>query len=185
MISEKDNTRLGKFLSLVLRHQPESIGIVLDENGWTDLNTLIVQASKHGVQLSVDVVKHIVDTNAKKRFALNESFDRIRANQGHSVDVGLGYKSQTPPTILYHGTSVNAVDNILKTGLDKRKRHHVHLSCDIETAIRVGQRHGQVFVFEVLSGDMAADGYEFYLSDNGVWLTERVPVKFLRSKKER
>lgn len=181
MISEKENTRLSKFLSLVLRHQPDSIGINLDENGWTDLNIVIIQAKKNGIPLSFDIVKHIVDTNAKKRFALNDKLDKIRANQGHSVEIELGYKAQTPPAILFHGTSKDVVSEILKTGLQKRARHHVHLSLDIETAIKVGQRHGKPFVFEVLSGEMATEGHEFYLSDNGVWLTDHVPPKFLRS----
>lgn len=181
MITDKKNTRLSKFLSLVFRHQPDSIGINLDENGWTDLNILIIQANKNGIPLSFDVIKHIVDTNAKKRFALNDSLDKIRANQGHSVEVDLGYKSQTPPAILYHGTSKEVAPEILKTGLEKRARHHVHLSLDIETAIKVGQRHGKPFVLEVLSGEMATEGHEFYLSDNGVWLTDHVPPKFLRA----
>jgi putative RNA 2'-phosphotransferase len=180
MISDKENTRLSKFLSLVLRHQPESIGIVLDDNGWTDLHVLIEKANNNGVPLSVDIVKHIVETNAKKRFALNETADRIRANQGHSVDVDPGYMAQTPPEILYHGTSQKAVPDIMRSGLDKRQRHHVHLSRDIETAIRVGQRHGKPFVFEVLAGQMAEAGFIFYLSDNGIWLTDHVPVEFLK-----
>lgn len=174
--------RVSKFLSLVLRHQPELIGIVLDENGWTDVNDLIVNANKHGVALSLEIVKHIVDTNAKKRFALNDSGTWIRANQGHSVEVDLGYKAETPPPILYHGTAMNVVDKILKEGLDKRARHHVHLSSNLDTAVKVGQRHGKPVVLEVLASEMVAEGHTFYLSDNGVWLTDNVPVKFLRRK---
>ena len=164
----------------MLRHQPDSIGIVLDEKGWTDVNDLILQAEKNGVSLSLEIIKHIVETSTKKRFALNDTTGKIRANQGHSVNIDLGYNSQTPPDVLYHGTSNGAVLEILKTGLDKRRRHHVHLSSDIETAIKVGQRHGEAFVFTVLAAEMAAEGYKFYLSENGVWLTDNVPVKFLR-----
>jgi len=181
MISEKETIRFSKFLSLVLRHQPGSIGIVLDESGWTDLNDLIARANENGVLLSPAIVKHIVETSPKKRFALNESSDKIRANQGHSVEVDLGYKPQIPPSVLYHGTSTKVIDEIMKSGLQKRSRHQVHLSADFETAVKVGQRHGKPFVFQVMSGVMSSEGYEFYLSDNGVWLTDNVPVKFLRS----
>jgi putative RNA 2'-phosphotransferase len=182
MIDEKESKRISKFLSLVLRHQPGKIGIKLDEQGWTDTAILISQLRLNGVSIDMPILQYIVDTNPKKRFALDEKGDRIRANQGHSVDVDLGYSTQTPPVILFHGTSQTAVASILETGLDKRSRHHVHLSAVVETALQVGQRHGTPVIFEVLAGEMFADGFLFYLAENGVWLTETVPVRYLRLK---
>lgn len=183
MINEKENTKISKFLSLVLRHKPETIQINLDENGWTSVDKLIENAHKFGYDFDIEVLKFIVDTNAKKRFAFNETFDKIRANQGHSVEVELGYSPQIPPPILYHGTSEKSIALILQTGLKKQRRHHVHLSKDVDTALMVGKRHGKPFVFEVLAELMHSDGFEFYLSDNGVWLTDNVPVKYLREYK--
>lgn len=179
MISEKENLRISKLLSLVLRHQPETIGIELDDNGWTDVSVLLDKINQSGQSINIDILRHVVITNTKKRFAFNETFDKIRANQGHSVDVELGYQSQKPPRILYHGTAETYVDQILAEGLRKGKRHHVHLSADVETAIKVGQRHGKPFVFQVLAEEMYKDKFEFLLSDNGVWLTDQVPPKYL------
>jgi putative RNA 2'-phosphotransferase len=180
MINEKENLRISKFLSLVLRHKPDTIGISLDESGWTDVDTLIDKINKTDISINIDILKYIVETNSKKRFAFNDTFDKIRANQGHSVDIELGYAAQQPPSILYHGTGERSVARILKEGLLKIDRHHVHLCADIETAIRVGQRHGKPYVFEVLAKQMFNEGLVFYLSDNGVWLTENVPVVFLK-----
>lgn len=181
MISEKENTRISKFLSLVLRHKPEEIGIELDENGWTDVTMLIEKVNKAGIALTFEILKHVVDTNAKKRYSFNESFDKIRANQGHSVEIDLGYTPQVPPEILYHGTGEKFIGSILEKGLLKQNRHHVHLSADVETAFMVGQRHGKPFVFEVLAGQMHRDNFQFFLSANGVWLTDFVPVKYLKN----
>lgn len=179
MISEKQNTRISKFLSLVLRHKPETIGIRLDANGWTDVDELIQRSNKYGVQYNLEVLKHIVETNNKKRFAFDSTMEKIRASQGHSIKVELGYKNQQPPEFLYHGTAQKSVESILKDGLQKRSRQHIHLSRDLETAINVGQRHGKPYVFKVLADQMFQDGLEFYLSENGVWLTDRVPAKYL------
>lgn len=180
MISEKENTRISKFLSLVLRHSPETIGIDLDENGWTNVETLINKVNEKGFSIDTDILKHVVETNSKKRFAFNDTFDKVRANQGHSVEVELGYESKQPPTILYHGTGERTVSQIQVTGLVKMERHHVHLSADIETALKVGQRHGKPVVFEVLAGQMYQNKFDFYLTDNGVWLTDHVPVSFIK-----
>jgi len=180
MISEKEITHLSKFLSLILRHQPEAIGIELDQNGWTDVDILIEKANINGIELDIETLKHIVETNSKKRFAFNVTFDRIRASQGHSIDVQLGYVNQKPPEILYHGTSEKFVQSILNTGLEKRNRQHVHLSTNVETAIKVGQRHGKPFVFKVSAEQMYNDKFEFFISENGVWLTDNVPVKYLK-----
>lgn len=179
MLSEKETTRISKFLSLVLRHKPETIGIALDDNGWTDVAILLNKMSESGTPISMDVLRHIVDTNPKKRFAFSDTCDRIRANQGHSVDIELGYQTQLPPEILFHGTGVNSVEAILSSGLQKMQRHHVHLSTDIDTAKNVGQRHGKPAIFKVLAEQMYKDGFAFYMSDNGVWLTGEVPAKYL------
>jgi putative RNA 2'-phosphotransferase len=179
MISDKETTRISKLLSLVLRHKPDTIGIALDENGWTDVAVMIDKINQTGLHIDFEILKHVVDTNQKKRFAFNATFDKIRANQGHSVGVELGYVSQQPPAVLYHGTSTSTVDAILKNGLQKMDRHHVHLSADVETAIKVGQRHGKPFIFAVRADEMFQKKYEFYRSDNGVWLTDHVPANFL------
>ena len=182
-MNEKDVTRMSKFISLVLRHKPEIIGIQLDENGWVDVTELIEKSNTNatGIHLDFETLKHIVDTNSKKRFAFNDTFDKIRANQGHSVTIELGYSAQVPPSILYHGTSVKSLDSILQNGLEKRNRHHVHLSKDIETAISVGSRHGKPVVLEVLATEMHNANFEFFISENGVWLTDNVPARFLKS----
>jgi putative RNA 2'-phosphotransferase len=180
MISENENKRISKLLSLVLRHSPDTIGITLDENGWTETTILIDKITDSGVSINMDVLKYVVDSNAKKRFAFNETFNLIRANQGHSVDIELGYSPKQPPAILYHGTGAGSVSEIEKTGLLKMSRHHVHLSADVETAMKVGQRHGRPVVFEILAGEMFLNKFEFYMADNGVWLTDHVPVNFIR-----
>jgi putative RNA 2'-phosphotransferase len=180
MISDKENIKISKFLSLILRHKPEAIGIELDENGWTDVNILIEKVNKANMNLSLEILRHIVETNSKKRFAFNDTFDRIRANQGHSVQVDLDYEVKSPPETLFHGTAEKFKESILKNGILKGKRHHVHLSADLDTAIQVGSRHGKPFVFEVLSGKMISDKYNFYLSENGVWLTDYVPAEYLK-----
>ena len=180
MINEKENTKISKFLSLVLRHKPEAINIELDENGWVEVELLIEKAKKAGYDIDLNILKHIVETNNKKRFSFNTTLDKIRANQGHSLKIELGYSTQKPPEILYHGTGIKNLSSILKTGLQKRNRHHVHLSNDIDTAINVGKRHGEPFVFKVLSEKMFEDNFDFYLSENGVWLTDDVPPLYLQ-----
>jgi len=180
MNNEKQLINISRFLSLMLRHQPETIGIRLDENGWTDVPVLIEKAGIYGVAFDEATLRQVVATNSKKRFAFNEAMDKIRASQGHSVHIDPGYKNQQPPEILYHGTGEQSVPSILKTGLEKRNRQQVHLSSDVETAIRVGQRHGRPVVLKVAAGQMYHDGFQFYLSDNGVWLTDHVPPEYLR-----
>ncbi|HEX8021671.1 RNA 2'-phosphotransferase [Mucilaginibacter sp.] len=179
MLTEKETTRLSKFLSLVLRHQPELIGIKLDEQGWVAVDELLQKAGAHGNDITPEVLNHIVGTNAKKRFAFDDTRQKIRASQGHSVDVELGYEPQTPPDVLYHGTGSQSVDAILQTGLEKRSRQHVHLSSELETAIKVGQRHGKSVVLTVAAGEMHHLGHKFYLSENKVWLTDFVPTDFI------
>ena len=179
-MNEKRHVRVSKFLSLVLRHRPEKIGIELDEAGWTDVETLVEKASSHGMTFGLEELRTVVAENDKKRFALSDDGRRIRASQGHSVDVELEYEPREPPEILYHGTVERFLPSIREQGLIRGGRHHVHLSLDRVTATKVGQRRGRPVVIEVLAGEMHTRGLVFYVSANGVWLTDAVPPEFLR-----
>lgn len=174
-----NEVRISKFLSLVLRHKPEEIGLVLDQNGWASVDELIALAAVRGTKLSRHLIESIVAESDKKRFAISEDGTKIRANQGHSVDIALGLAPQTPPERLYHGTATRFLDSIRESGLHSASRQHVHLSSDLETAEKVGRRHGKPVILTVESGQMARDGHHFYLSENGVWLTAAVPAKYL------
>ncbi|UPL47942.1 RNA 2'-phosphotransferase [Hymenobacter sublimis] len=180
MLSEKEATRLSKLLSLVLRHNPAHLGLTLEAQGWVEVDTLLAQAKAHQVPLTRENLQYIVETNAKQRFRFSEDQQRIRASQGHSVEVALGYSPVTPPTVLYHGTATRHQASIQQNGLQKMSRQHVHLSADIATARQVGSRHGQPVVFAVEAARMHADGHSFYQADNGVWLTEEVPAQYLQ-----
>lgn len=179
MLTEAQTQRVSKFLSLVLRHKPEEVGIKLDENGWTDVPTLLAKLAAKGHRITQEELRYVVETNNKKRFAFNEDETRIRATQGHSVEVNLGYVQKQPPELLYHGTATRFLDVILVEGLKRMNRHHVHLSADEQTARNVGRRHGKPVVLIVKAEEMAANGHLFYQSENGVWLTEHVPVAYL------
>lgn len=170
----------SRFLSLILRHKPETIGLTLDNSGWVEVTQLLLQMNNNGQKIDLNELEHIVRTNDKKRFEFNEDKTKIRASQGHSLGVDLQYESKTPPNILYHGTSTKSVESINKSGLLKLKRDHVHLSGDFCTATKVGSRHGKPVIFEVLAAQMHEEGYKFYQSTNGVWLTDHVPSKFLK-----
>ena len=178
---KKQYIKISKFLSYVLRHEPEAIGLKLDKNGWVSIERLVRCANSSGQNLSHEVIEAVVQTNEKKRFAISEDGLMIRASQGHSVNIDLGLKPKLPPRYLYHGTATRFLDSILSSGLKPRKRQHVHLSSDITTAVRVGQRHGKPVILAIKAGKMNADGYSFFLSTNGVWLTEKVPLKYLET----
>ena len=184
MKNQNKVVKISKFLSLVLRHKPEKIGIELDENGWIDVDVLLSQMNKKGSNIDLETLRMVVETNNKKRFAFNEDQTQIRASQGHSLKIDLGYKPQVPPETLFHGTATRFIDSIMKTGLEKRNRHHVHLSPNLDTAINVGGRHGKVIVLDVSAKEMYKDGFEFFVSENGVWLTDSVPVKYLSLNKK-
>ena len=173
------STRVSKFLSLVLRHDPDRIGIELDEHGWTDVDALLAACARAGLPLTRDELAIVVATSDKQRFALSEDQTRIRANQGHSVEVDLDLEPAAPPELLYHGTVEKFLASIRAQGLLKGERHHVHLSADLETAQRVGGRRGKPVVLTVRAGEMAAAGHVFYRSENGVWLVEHVPAEYL------
>lgn len=181
----KRQKRLSKFLSLVLRHQPESFGIELDDGGWTPINELIAKAQRQGTRFSEEELRRVVAESDKQRFAISQEGLRIRANQGHSVSVDLSLEPITPPEVLYHGTVAKFLPSIREKGLIKGRRHHVHLSPDRETAAKVGGRRGKPVILEVDSAAIHAEGSEFYLSANGVWLTDHVPPAFIRFPAER
>jgi putative RNA 2'-phosphotransferase len=179
MYTEKEIIRTSKFLSLVLRHKPETIDLDLDENGWADLATLIKKVKNSGHDLDLDKLKYVVANNNKQRFAFDESGRKIRANQGHSIEIDLNLPPLTPPEILYHGTATKNLSSIFEKGLEKRNRQHVHLSPDEETAIKVGSRHGKPVMLQIKTGKMHSEGHVFYQSDNGVWLTDHVPAEYI------
>ena len=167
----------SKFMSLVLRHKPETIGLALDAEGWASVPDLLARMAAHGHRLSRAELEALVAQNDKKRFTLDG--DRIRAAQGHSIEVALGLEPVTPPDVLYHGTASRFVAAIRVEGLTRQSRRHVHLSPDVATATSVGQRHGKPHIFTVDTVRMVRDGHVFFQAENGVWLTERVPPDYL------
>lgn len=176
-----NDLKLGKFLSLILRHNPQCIGLELDINGWADVNMLIDLINKNrGIDLNFEKLCEIVSNDNKMRYSFNHDKTQIRANQGHSISVDVELKSQTPPDILYHGTAKKFEYDIDKLGLLPMNRLYTHLSSDIQTAHNVGKRHGEPLIYEVDCKSMLADGYIFYISENNVWLTHNVPNKFLK-----
>lgn len=174
-----DKNKVSKYLSLVLRHKPDDLGITLDENGWTDVKFLLQKLKGKRMDISINELEDIVETNNKKRFAFNDTKTKIRANQGHSVEVDLKLDVIEPPDTLYHGTSVNTVRVIKNTGIKKMTRQHVHLSADLATAQNVGSRKGLVQILNIKTKEMFDDGFTFFKSENGVWLTDFVPAKYI------
>ncbi|WP_408952901.1 RNA 2'-phosphotransferase [Lysobacter sp. Hz 25] len=172
-------TKTSKFLSLVLRHEPEAIGLSLDDNGWADLDELVRLANAGGKPVTRALIEQVVRDNDKQRFAISADGARIRANQGHSIEVDLALTALEPPATLYHGTATRFAKSIRNLGLVKQSRQHVHLSSDAETAIKVGSRHGKALVLSVRARDMHARGLSFFQSENGVWLTDAVAPEFI------
>lgn len=178
-MNEQQKKKISKFLSLILRHQPEIINLTLDKNGWANVDELKEKCSKNNMDFTLEELDEVVETNDKKRFIFNEDKTKIRANQGHSIDIDLALKTQQPPEFLYHGTAQNNVDSILEKGIEKRSRQHVHLSLDKETATKVGMRHGKPVILTIRTGKMYEDGVLFYLSENKVWLTDFIESKYI------
>ena len=174
-------TGTSKYISLILRHKPEAAGITLDEHGWANVDELI-EGVRKSRPFDMEMLEEIVRTDEKDRYSFNEDKTLIRANQGHSIPVDVELPVVAPPEILYHGTGEKYVASIKEQGLLPRTRLYVHLSGDAETARKVGSRHGRPVVYEVLSGKMAEDGFTFYRSVNGVWLTKEVPSEYLRKR---
>lgn len=174
--------KVSKYLSMVLRHHPDTVGITLDEAGWVDVDVLIAACAAKGRRFSRAELDHVVANNNKRRFAYSEDGRRIRASQGHSVAVELGLEPVEPPAVLYHGTATRTLPLILAEGLRPMSRQDVHLSADVDTAVRVGSRHGRPVVLVVDARGLAAEGHVFRVSANGVWLTDRVPPEWLRQR---
>lgn len=179
-MEDKRKNKVSKFLSLILRHKPEEIGLILDENGWANIAELIEKSAVFGNNFTFGELQEVVTTNDKKRFAFDETKTKIRASQGHSIEVDVEFEEKIPPAILYHGTAERNLDSILEIGLEKRARHHVHLSSEPEAARNVGIRYGKPVILEINAGQMADQGYKFYISENGVWLIDKVPPEFLK-----
>ena len=171
--------KVSRYLSRHLRHQPERLGLELGPGGWVGVDELLAACAAHAFAVTRDELQEVVDRNDKRRFAFDETSTRIRASQGHSVEIDLELEPVAPPAVLFHGTAQARLDAIRAEGLRKMGRHHVHLSADAETATRVGARHGKPVVLEVAAARMAADGHVFLRSANGVWLTDAVPPAYL------
>lgn len=178
---ERRLKRLSKFISMILRHRPEVIGITLDEHGWADVEKLIKGINETGeeVEFSKATLEEIVKTDEKQRYSFSQDKALIRANQRHSVPVDVELERKEPPKVLYHGTGSKSVEAIKKQGILSMERLYVHLSTDVETATKVGKRHGTPVIFQVNSEQMQKDGYDFFQSVNGVWLTKEVPAQYL------
>lgn len=174
-----DDIKLGRFLSLVLRHKPETIGITLDKNGWTDVEDLIEKVKISGRYIDMEVLERIVRENNKQRYTFDETMKKIRANQGHSINIELNLEEMSPPEILYHGTAMKYLESIREKGLLKRNRQYVHLSKDIETARSVGQRHGEAVILPIDIEGLKNIGHKFYLSKNKVWLCDDIPSEYI------
>lgn len=174
----KKLVKTSKFLSHILRHKPDTIGLSLDDRGWVSIQRFIDAANANGHNISRALLEEVVFTNDKQRFAYSRDGKMIRANQGHTVQVNLELEPVDPPDTLYHGTVERFLDSIMASGLRRMKRQHVHLSATIETAKNVGKRRGKPVVLMVKSSEMRRDGYHFYLSRNGVWLADSVPWKY-------
>lgn len=183
-MDEKRKTKISKFLSLILRHQPEVVGLTLEENGWIEVKKLIKACADYGKPFTFAELKSVVETNDKKRFGFNENETKIRANQGHSLEVEIEFEKKTPPKILYHGTAEKNLGLIFAEGLKKMSRHHVHLSADIETARKVGMRYGKPVIFEVDTEAMILENFEFFVSENNVWLTDSIPPNYIKLMSE-
>ncbi|MCD1125188.1 RNA 2'-phosphotransferase [Jinshanibacter sp. LJY008] len=177
---DKQHADISKFLSFVLRHQPEAIGLTLDSEGWADIDTLITCAAKEGKRFDPPLIQSVVETSDKKRFAISEDGLRIRAVQGHSSSqVDIRYEEQVPPEFLYHGTATRFLNAIREQGLISGSRQYVHLSADEATAVTVGQRHGKPVVLKIRALEMYQQRLVFYRAENGVWLSGSVPVRFI------
>lgn len=179
-MDKKSQTKISKLLSLALRHDPTALSLTLDSNGWAKISDVIKGIKSKGHSCNIEDLYAVVMDNDKQRFSINAIGTMIRANQGHSIAVDLELVACTPPDILYHGTSSHSTEAIYKTGIQKMSRQHTHLSADTETATKVGSRHGgKLVIFQVDAKAMSAAGHDFFKSENGVWLTDHVPVEFL------
>lgn len=178
-MSKSSDTSLSKFISLILRHRPEDIGITLDKSGWADTKALLNGINRTGQNIDMETLERIVREDSKGRYSFNEDKSKIRANQGHSIPVEVEMPIVAPPDRLYHGTAERFLDSIKRDGIRRMNRLYVHLSGDAETAFKVGSRHGKPVVLVIDTVSMLADGYVFRLSENGVWQSEDIPWKYV------
>ena len=176
--------KISKFLSLLLRHSPQAIHLNMDENGWVSTEQLIENAKKYrNMNLSFELINRVVETDDKQRFIISDDKTKIRANQGHSINVDLQLEEKVPPDILYHGTASRFYDSIMRDGIRSMSRQYVHLSLTEQIATQVGKRHGEPVILKISSGKMHEDGIKFYLSENKVWLVSHVPVEYIEVRK--
>ena len=175
----KHKTKISRRLSYILRHAPEKAGLTLENGGWVSVKELLTALSSRGPTISMTTLEEVVRDNDKQRFSFNEDQTKIRANQGHSVDVDLNLTPLKPPAVLYHGTVERFIGLIFEKGLIKGNRHHVHMTTDIKTALKVGSRRGTPIVLKIEAEQMSKEGFLFFRSGNGVWLTETVPPAYL------
>ena len=178
-MTEAEKKKISKLMSYILRQHPEEFQIELTSQGWCQTEDLLKAIQSKKISISFEDMAEVVETNDKKRLAFNDDKTQIRASQGHSISIDLGYEPVTPPDVLYHGTATRFLDSIQEKGLKKGNRHHVHLSKDMETATKVGVRHGKLALLTVDAKAMHAKGFQFFCSENGVWLTDAVPVAFI------
>ena len=178
-MKQNKNKPISKLMSYALRHHPDSLGIQLNENGWTDVEILIKKVRKKHAGFNFEKLIEVVESNDKQRFGFNDDKTKIRANQGHSVNIELELKTSTPPHTLYHGTVSKFISSIKEKGLIKGSRQHVHLSENLDTATQVAQRRGKAIILKVNTYKMMQDGYTFYLSENNVWLIDSVPAEYI------
>ena len=181
-MDDKRLVRCSKYLARHLRHQPERLGLTLQPGGWVEVSDLLAALDAHSFRLSREELEEVVERNDKRRFSFSDDRRRVRANQGHSVDIDLALDPASPPETLFHGTSTARLAAVMGEGLKRMARHHVHLSIDVETAQRVGARHGKPVVVEIAAGRMHSAGFTFFVTDNGVWLTAEVPREYLRPR---
>ena len=179
-MDNKRLVRISKYLSLHLRHQPEQLGLTLETGGWVNVGLLLAACEQNGFELTRAELEEVVVRNDKQRFSFDDTGTRLRANHGHSVEVDLQLEEAVPPPLLYHGTPERSLDSILRTGLKKMQRQHVHLSTTLDEARKVGARRGRPVIVLVDAAAMHADGFQFFRSASGIWLTDEVPAKYLR-----
>lgn len=178
-MNEKRTILISKFLSKILRHDPSAIGLTLDSLGWADIDILLKNMAQNRRKITREQLEHIVETNNKRRFIISEDGNRIRANQGHSININLGLSPTTPPEFLYHGTATRFIESIREKGLVPGSRQHVHLSENQNTAHQVGSRHGKPIILQIQAKTMHQKEHRFYLSENGVWLIDSIPVEYI------
>ena len=177
--TDRNIIRISKFLSLVLRHKPETIGLTLDEHGWARVDELLTRVNQEDVPMDEALLRQVVEDSEKKRFSFSEDGQKIRANYGHSLPIDLGLEPVEPPEFLFHGTAVRFLVSIKMKGIVPQERIHVHLSPNEDSALEVGQRHGKPVILDIQSRRMHEDGFKFYLSASGIWLTEKVPPEYI------